>query len=802
MFLFFDTETTGTNRSKDHIVQIAWILAGEDCKEIARASHIIRPDGYSIPAASTAVHGITTARALREGKPLYQVLSEFAQAAADAKVVVAHNLSFDEAFIRRAYEDEYFAAYPLRGKKKICTMKETTAWCQLPKPSLKPGYKWPKLEELHVRVFRRTFDNPHEALADTQACMRCFFELLRRKVLEPPLGRASGTAQPNANYRESTSIARRPTGTRLEPKPTRSQQAGASDRKSIRLYLSRKEDRHYLAKSSKAEPEQLERLLGYDDVAALALAAKNPNATSALIQKFLCRLRQEDVYALLEDENLSAEALAALAVHRDIRTVHAVSKHPRCDAQVLHQVIERLMWGQADYESLVVTATALGLEAVLGEVLAHPETPDDFLDEWFWAWCSSGQWTSATVEAENPQAAKFTQNPNAAKNLLAELAWRVPYGGPLWHKLNGSSKINEADMEDALSELAEHGPAVPISTEYLYWEHTDPRLLSRLAQLQDRLVQYLIVRHPNSPSDIVYAISENASLARQGLHEYCLADFEHKYTDADGETKRENIEFEDILSAALAHPAHPVHLLRSAKCSASLLKQYKDSPLPEVREIIAKHKRSPSQLLASLARDPEIEVRKLLVQNPNCPVEALLKLLHDEEPTIRVTAAKIFAHRKGTVNRRVQEAIARNSCYEVREQFVSLPSPDRDLLFRLTTDSNKRVRMSLATSPKVDADLLERFADDPCWEVRRQILKRTDCPASFVYRVANDPSTTWRLAAASSAGGPPELFELLASDADAEIRLAVMNNASCPLGIRSRLFEAVEKNRDGAASKP
>ncbi|MEQ9071291.1 MAG: 3'-5' exonuclease, partial [Gimesia chilikensis] len=320
MFLFFDTETTGTNRSKDHIVQLAWILAGEDYKEIARASHIIKPDGYSIPPAATAVHGITTARATREGRPLNSVLSEFAKAGAQAKVVVAHNLSFDEAFVRRAYEDEYFRDYPLSGKKKVCTMKETTTWCRLPKPSSKPGYKWPKLEELHAKVFRRPFDNPHDALADTQACMACFFELLHRKVLEPPFGRTSSIIKPTEGIRSSTDVSGQPRGAPKQSKQDRSQQRGDSNRKTVRLWLSREHDRHYLAKSSKATTEQLERLLEYDDMAALALAAKNPNATTTLVQKILERLRQDDLFALLEDEGLSIETLAALAVHRDIKT--------------------------------------------------------------------------------------------------------------------------------------------------------------------------------------------------------------------------------------------------------------------------------------------------------------------------------------------------------------------------------------------------------------------------------------------------------------------------------------------------
>ncbi len=45
------------------------------------------------------------------------------------------------------------------------------------------GYKRPKLEELHLLLFDEDFDNAHDALADTEACMRCFFELVERGVI-------------------------------------------------------------------------------------------------------------------------------------------------------------------------------------------------------------------------------------------------------------------------------------------------------------------------------------------------------------------------------------------------------------------------------------------------------------------------------------------------------------------------------------------------------------------------------------------------------------------------------------------
>src|SRR6185436_10750455 len=78
-YLFFDTETTGLSR-ESRMVQIAWVLCGHDGEEISRACHIIRPEGFSIPRDATAIHGITTERAMAQGIPLAEALEGFQHA--------------------------------------------------------------------------------------------------------------------------------------------------------------------------------------------------------------------------------------------------------------------------------------------------------------------------------------------------------------------------------------------------------------------------------------------------------------------------------------------------------------------------------------------------------------------------------------------------------------------------------------------------------------------------------------------------------------------------------------------------
>lgn len=185
MYLFFDTETTGLSRKSDHVVQVAWILADGSGNVVSEECHVIEPDGYSIPWGAAQIHGITTAIAADIGKPLKSVLKYLSASASLASVAVAHNLSFDLGILQGDY-DRVGLDFPFHGKTQVCTMKLSTTWCRLPKLNASPGFKYPKLEELHYRLFGEAFDDAHDALADTQACMRCYFELVRIGVISPP----------------------------------------------------------------------------------------------------------------------------------------------------------------------------------------------------------------------------------------------------------------------------------------------------------------------------------------------------------------------------------------------------------------------------------------------------------------------------------------------------------------------------------------------------------------------------------------------------------------------------------------
>lgn len=187
-FLFFDCETTGLPRTRDlsiedvdgwpRLVQIAWANYGPGGELGDARCHIVKPEGFLIPADATKIHGISHAHALRAGRDLAAVVDEFLEAAErPGTTLVAHNLDYDCGVIGA---ELVRLRKPLRFLENpgICTMKSTTDLVQLPRPS-GFGYKWPTLEELHTYVFGFSYEGAHDAAKDLEACARSFFKLLQ-----------------------------------------------------------------------------------------------------------------------------------------------------------------------------------------------------------------------------------------------------------------------------------------------------------------------------------------------------------------------------------------------------------------------------------------------------------------------------------------------------------------------------------------------------------------------------------------------------------------------------------------------
>jgi DNA polymerase-3 subunit epsilon len=190
MYLFFDTETTGRPRNYSapatdvgnwpRLVQLAWAFFDEDEQEVESRDMIIKPHDFTIPREATEIHGITTERAMDEGIPLREALLEFSSFLVQTGLLVAHNIDFDAKIVEAEFIREKIPTY-LSTIPKICTMKRSTEFCRM--PGRYGSYKWPKLSELHVKLFDTPFEGAHDAKEDVQACANCFFELRRRSIL-------------------------------------------------------------------------------------------------------------------------------------------------------------------------------------------------------------------------------------------------------------------------------------------------------------------------------------------------------------------------------------------------------------------------------------------------------------------------------------------------------------------------------------------------------------------------------------------------------------------------------------------
>jgi DNA polymerase III epsilon subunit-like protein len=189
MYLFFDTETTGLPKRYNapiddfdnwpRLVQIAWILYDKNGKEIISKDYIIKPEGFIIPQESSLIHGITNERAIEEGHDLIDVLSEFENLVEEAEFLIAHNIDFDEKIMgAELLRIGNMDCFP--NKKRFCTMKASTNFCAI---DSQYGYKWPKLSELHYKLFETNFDEAHNASIDIQITAKCFWEMKKRGLI-------------------------------------------------------------------------------------------------------------------------------------------------------------------------------------------------------------------------------------------------------------------------------------------------------------------------------------------------------------------------------------------------------------------------------------------------------------------------------------------------------------------------------------------------------------------------------------------------------------------------------------------
>ena len=192
--LIFDTETTGllpkyfSNSDKNimsnlyilpYIVQFSCILFDtKTMKIIDKIDSIIKiPDDIVVSEDSTKIHGITKQDTLK-GDYITNVLDKFDKLFKQCDLLVAHNLQFDSNILKIEYLRNNRKFIDLQNKEYYCTMQNSKDLCNLEATnSLGTYIKFPKLDELHNKLFNVIPQNLHNSYYDIIISLRCFLML-------------------------------------------------------------------------------------------------------------------------------------------------------------------------------------------------------------------------------------------------------------------------------------------------------------------------------------------------------------------------------------------------------------------------------------------------------------------------------------------------------------------------------------------------------------------------------------------------------------------------------------------------
>jgi DNA polymerase III epsilon subunit-like protein len=199
----FDTETTGLPKTKviapdtldqwPHIVQFSYVVYDSSLNIVVdQFDHIIRlPPNVIIPEEAVNIHHITNEKSASEGSPLNEVLNEFFYYAQCADKIVGHNIEFDLNMLKVELCRMIYGEHARKSVWKQdlhflchfegigCTMKESAELCNLQSINRYGDIymKYPKLVELHQKLFGSVPNGLHNSLHDVLITLRCYVQL-------------------------------------------------------------------------------------------------------------------------------------------------------------------------------------------------------------------------------------------------------------------------------------------------------------------------------------------------------------------------------------------------------------------------------------------------------------------------------------------------------------------------------------------------------------------------------------------------------------------------------------------------
>ncbi len=159
--IYYDTETTGINADKDHIIEIA----AYDPETKKTYEQLINP-GCPIPPEVTAIHHISD-EMVADAPDFSEVGKAFAEFCEGDTILIAHNNdSFDQRFLENAFAQHQI---PLPNWRYLDTLK----WARRYRPDL-PKHSLQFLRE----IYGFPANNAHRALDDVIVLHQVFSALL------------------------------------------------------------------------------------------------------------------------------------------------------------------------------------------------------------------------------------------------------------------------------------------------------------------------------------------------------------------------------------------------------------------------------------------------------------------------------------------------------------------------------------------------------------------------------------------------------------------------------------------------
>jgi len=206
--LIFDTETTGLPQTKiispdtlqlwPHIVQFSYIIYDTDIHSIVETvDYVVKlKENIIIPEDSTQIHGITNKMSSSVGVPIEEILTEFFYYLQTVDKLIGHNVAFDINVVKVEllrliyYSDSKLLQKEIKAYKYnlhyitnftniSCTLQDSIDLCKIPATSKygKTYFKYPKLSELHQKLFDSVPNNLHNSLNDIIVTLRCFIKM-------------------------------------------------------------------------------------------------------------------------------------------------------------------------------------------------------------------------------------------------------------------------------------------------------------------------------------------------------------------------------------------------------------------------------------------------------------------------------------------------------------------------------------------------------------------------------------------------------------------------------------------------